>query len=152
MHAFHFRVKKPDEFNRPRIPYSQRKVKTRSSKFLSKKVRFCNNFKVHRFRNIKSARPVGWTAKTIRYRRRLRLLSKLSKLFAADSTSAVLFSPFPATKLCLPRRASKWSSEKLTCSFVKENTGRRRTMSLILPWNSTDWNALIHGCSLGSRN
>merc|ERR1711962_1742267 len=31
------RVKKPDEFNRPRIPYSQRKVKTRSSKFLSKK-------------------------------------------------------------------------------------------------------------------
>ena len=33
-----YRVKKPDEFNRPRIPYSQRKVKTRSSKFLSKKV------------------------------------------------------------------------------------------------------------------
>merc|ERR1712150_89978 len=32
-----YRVKKPDEFNRPRIPYSQRKVKTRSSKFLSKK-------------------------------------------------------------------------------------------------------------------
>ena len=34
-----FRVKKPDEFNRPRIPYSQRKIKTRSSKFLSKKVK-----------------------------------------------------------------------------------------------------------------
>ena len=33
-----FRVKKPDEFNRPRIPYSQRKIKARSSKFLSKKV------------------------------------------------------------------------------------------------------------------
>merc|ERR1719225_2053423 len=32
-----YRVKKPDEFNRPRIPYSQRKIKTRSSKFLSKK-------------------------------------------------------------------------------------------------------------------
>merc|ERR1711970_743221 len=32
-----YRVKKPDEFNRPCIPYSQRKVKTRSSKFLSKK-------------------------------------------------------------------------------------------------------------------
>ena len=40
MHAFFNRVKKPDEFNRPRIPYSQRKVKTRSSKFLSKKVQF----------------------------------------------------------------------------------------------------------------
>ncbi len=33
-----YRVKKPDEFNRPRIPYSQRKIKARSSKFLSKKV------------------------------------------------------------------------------------------------------------------
>jgi len=32
-----YRVKKPDEFNRPRIPYSQRKFKARSSKFLSKK-------------------------------------------------------------------------------------------------------------------
>jgi len=32
-----YRVKKPDEFNRPRIPYSQRKIKARSSKFLSKK-------------------------------------------------------------------------------------------------------------------
>jgi len=32
-----YRVKKPDEFNRPRIPYSQRVVKARSSKFLSKK-------------------------------------------------------------------------------------------------------------------
>merc|ERR1712158_260495 len=32
-----YRVKKPDEFNRPRIPYSARKIKTRSSKFLSKK-------------------------------------------------------------------------------------------------------------------
>jgi hypothetical protein len=36
--CMHFRVKKPDEFNRPRIPYSQRVVKARSSKFLSKKV------------------------------------------------------------------------------------------------------------------
>ena len=35
---FSYRVKKPDEFNRPRIPYSQRKIKARSSKFLSKKV------------------------------------------------------------------------------------------------------------------
>merc|ERR1712109_24797 len=32
-----YRVKKPDEFNRPRIPYSDRKIKIRSSKFLSKK-------------------------------------------------------------------------------------------------------------------
>jgi len=32
-----YRVKKPEEFNRPRIPYSQRKIKVRSSKFLSKK-------------------------------------------------------------------------------------------------------------------
>ena len=37
--SFIFRVKKPDEFNRPRIPYSARKIKARSSKFLSKKVR-----------------------------------------------------------------------------------------------------------------
>ena len=36
--CFFSRVKKPDEFNRPRIPYSQRKIKARSSKFLSKKV------------------------------------------------------------------------------------------------------------------
>jgi len=32
-----YRVKKPDEFNRPRIPYSQRKIKARSSKYVSKK-------------------------------------------------------------------------------------------------------------------
>merc|ERR1712172_456233 len=32
-----YRVKKPDEFNRPRIEARDRKVKTRSSKFLSKK-------------------------------------------------------------------------------------------------------------------
>jgi dolichyl-diphosphooligosaccharide--protein glycosyltransferase len=32
-----YRVKKPEEFNRPRIPYSERKIKARSSKFLSKK-------------------------------------------------------------------------------------------------------------------
>ena len=32
------RVKKPEEFNRPRIPYGERKVKKRSSKFISKKV------------------------------------------------------------------------------------------------------------------
>lgn len=32
-----YRVKKPDEFNRPRIPYSERKIKARSSKILSKK-------------------------------------------------------------------------------------------------------------------
>lgn len=32
-----YRVKKPDEFNRPRIPYSERKIKARSSKFISKK-------------------------------------------------------------------------------------------------------------------
>jgi len=32
-----YRVKKPDEFNRPRIPYSDRKIKIRSSKILPKK-------------------------------------------------------------------------------------------------------------------
>jgi len=32
-----YRVKKPDEFNRPRIPYSDRKIKIRSSKVLPKK-------------------------------------------------------------------------------------------------------------------
>jgi len=32
-----YRVKKPDEFNRPRIPYSQRKIKTKSSRYVSKK-------------------------------------------------------------------------------------------------------------------
>ena len=32
------RVKKPDEFNRPRIPYGDRKIKTKSPKFSSKKV------------------------------------------------------------------------------------------------------------------
>jgi len=32
-----YRVKKPDEFNRPRIPYSERKIKTRSPKLTSKK-------------------------------------------------------------------------------------------------------------------
>jgi len=33
-----YRVKKPDEFNRPRIPYTQRKVKSRSSnRYVSKK-------------------------------------------------------------------------------------------------------------------
>jgi len=32
-----YRVKKPDEFNRPRIPYGERKIKIRSSKVLPKK-------------------------------------------------------------------------------------------------------------------
>merc|ERR1712198_8476 len=32
-----YRVKKPDEFNRPRIPYSQRKIKTKSSRYVSKR-------------------------------------------------------------------------------------------------------------------
>eukprot|EP00094_Tigriopus_californicus_P003136 TCALIF_03018-PA protein Name:"Similar to STT3B Dolichyl-diphosphooligosaccharide--protein glycosyltransferase subunit STT3B (Homo sapiens)" AED:0.15 eAED:0.17 QI:0/0/0/0.87/1/0.87/8/0/605 len=32
-----YRVKKPDEFNRPRIPYNERKIKRRSSKSVSKK-------------------------------------------------------------------------------------------------------------------
>merc|ERR1712157_560092 len=32
-----YRVKKPDEFNRPRIPYSQRKITTNSSRYVSKK-------------------------------------------------------------------------------------------------------------------
>merc|ERR1712038_984445 len=32
-----YRVEKPDEFNRPRIPYSQRKIKTKSSRYVSKK-------------------------------------------------------------------------------------------------------------------
>jgi dolichyl-diphosphooligosaccharide--protein glycosyltransferase len=31
-----YRVKKPDEFNRPRIPYSERKIKRKSSKSISK--------------------------------------------------------------------------------------------------------------------
>ena len=43
IYFFFFRVKKPDEFNRPRIPYSDRKIKIRSSKVLPKKVIYINN-------------------------------------------------------------------------------------------------------------
>lgn len=44
-----YRVKKPDEFNRPRIPVSERKIRIPGGSAISKKVNLLNMLELHHF-------------------------------------------------------------------------------------------------------